>query len=273
MSMLREDSTHNGLHAFRTCGPDADHALLILHGTGAHGGCYEGFTSHHAGAGVDIYSLSLPGHGRSRGTRGDWTMQACIDATDEFARHIKATTGLPVFVLGSSQGSGMALYALDQSEVLQGAITLCLAAFSLSPFKERFSFLKDPALQSAYEVFGSSLTIDIAKFMDLDANYGNPELVETLFADPDMIWHYPLRSWASMATYEPPRPLSDNVKPVLVTVGEEDPIMPPRLVERLAAQVGGPVRFEVVAGAPHQVMLERTETFSTLVADWVREQI
>lgn len=36
-----------------------------------------------------------------------------------------------------------------------------------------------------------------------------------------------------------------------------------------AAAIGGPVRFELIPGGKHQLMLFNTEVFSNLVEEWV----
>ena len=104
--MLREEHMLGELHAYRYRGDNPQYALVISHGIGAHGGIYDIFCTHHAARGVDIWSYSAPGHGKSTTTRprGQWNMKEWAEASVAYAEHVKRTTGLPVFTLGSSLG-------------------------------------------------------------------------------------------------------------------------------------------------------------------------
>ena len=76
-----------------------------------------------------------------------------------------------------------------------------------------------------------------------------------------MTWPHGRRSSSTIR----PLPLADNRKPILYAAGEKDALAPRAAVERMASGIGGPVEIEIVAGAPHQLMLFATATFSDLV--------
>jgi len=103
--MLREEHMLGELHAYRYRGDNPQYALVISHGIGAHGGIYDIFCTHHAARGVDIWSYSAPGHGKSTTTRprGQWNMKEWAEASVAYAEHVKRTTGLPVFTLASGE--------------------------------------------------------------------------------------------------------------------------------------------------------------------------
>jgi alpha-beta hydrolase superfamily lysophospholipase len=113
--MKVESHRLNELYAHRFAGPDPRYAIVNSHGLGGHGGIYDVFCEHHAAKGVDIWSYDAPGHGRSTTNRprGTWTMTEWAQASRDFAAHIKAETGLPVFTLGSSLGVAAAISAID----------------------------------------------------------------------------------------------------------------------------------------------------------------
>ncbi|MFN5821559.1 MAG: alpha/beta fold hydrolase, partial [Novosphingobium sp.] len=72
----------------------------------------------------------------------------------------------------------------------------------------------------------------------------------------------------SMFAYDPPVPPSENTKPILYCYGADDEMTPVTAVEATAKGIAGPVRFELVPGGKHQLMLFNTEVFSSLVEDW-----
>ncbi len=247
------------------------YAILILHGTGGHGGCYDKYGFAHAESGVDVYAMDLPNHGKSRGDHGAWSMTDCLASIDLVAKHINSSTGLPVFLLGSSQGSAFAYYALNTSNAVTGSITMGLAAFHLSPFREAIAPLKSTEYEKISRFFRGSLQIDLKKFLRIESDYGSPEVTKRLLADPDMTWVYDLNSYRDLLIWEPEVAAKDNQRPMLITVGELDPFMPPHYVKKLADQIGGPITFCEFENAPHQLMLERTEQFCTTVDSWVEE--
>lgn len=267
--MTRKEFQVDGLNIYHFEAETPRYGVLILHGTGAHGGSYDKYGEAHSAGGVDVYAMDFPNHGKSRGEHGKWTMEDCLASIDLVARHIKDRTGVPVFLLGSSQGSAFAWYSLNACDVISGAITMGLAAFNLSPFKEAIAPLKSDEYDKISKFFRGSLQIDLKTYLNIEADYGNEEVTQRLLADPQMTWVYDLASYREMLIYEPEVSAADNKMPLLVTVGENDPFMPPRVVEKIVGQIGGPVTYKEFKGAPHQLILECTEEFCNVVDTWV----
>jgi pimeloyl-ACP methyl ester carboxylesterase len=106
VSVQRTEHIIEGTFAYRFEGPNPDHALLVNHGMGGHGGIYDEFCGHHASRGVDVWSVDLPGHGRSAmaSRQGQWTVDEWVEACAKVAAHIHDLTGLTVFAKGPSGG-------------------------------------------------------------------------------------------------------------------------------------------------------------------------
>jgi len=267
--MARSEFAIDGLNVYHFAAEAPRYAILILHGTGGHGGCYDKYGLAHASGGVSVYAMDFPSHGRSRGEQGSWTMSDCLQSIDRVASHIRESTGLAVFLLGSSQGSAFAYFSLNRSEAVTGAITMGLAAFNLSPYQEALAPLRSEAYEKIEKFFRGSLNIDLKKYLRIETDYGSPEVTERLLQDPDMCWTYDLNSYRELLLWQPEVAAADNTRPMLVTVGEHDPFMPPSLVKKVAAQIAGPVTVLEFKDAPHQLMLERTEEFCAAVDSWV----
>lgn len=106
--MERENHVVGDTFVYRYAHPDPDHVLLVQHGIGGHGGVYDPFAAHYAGLGAEVWCMDAPGHGMSRIAKvrpaGRFTLEEWVGAAVEVAEHIDETTGLPVFIKGSSLG-------------------------------------------------------------------------------------------------------------------------------------------------------------------------
>lgn len=267
--MKIESHTLNDLHALRYAPDDGEskYALVISHGLGGHGGIYGPFCEHHAAKGAELWCYDAPGHGRSTSTRprGQFTMAEWAQATRDFAAHVKAKTGLPVFALGSSLGVAAAISSVDSPDI-SGVICMGSLAVPGSPtIKSMTGHWRSEGLQQVLDQMGRALRLDISLFFDFDEDYGYKGAGEAKKQDPLNTWSYDLASWASILNYDPPQPLSENTKPVLYTAGTKDPNIPDGVLEILVAEIGGPVKLELFEDAGHQLMLFNTEEYSSCV--------
>jgi alpha-beta hydrolase superfamily lysophospholipase len=250
-----------------------DYALILLPGIGGYGGFYPGYCDLHVEKGLEIWAMDPPGHGRSKLPRGQFTEEAYIDDVLALAEHIKRTTGLPVFTLGSSLGSGTAFLALEQSPHLVGGIGMGAAIPAAGWMAEARAAMASEGVAQLLDVFGNAIQFNIFRFLDVEKNYGSPERVKEVYEDPNVCWYYDLASWRSYLTYDPPVPPEKNSKPYLMIVGIGDPIFTVEDVKRVFAQLGGPTTLDFVEGAPHQIMFERPDYFSTTTDTWCRAQL
>lgn len=275
MSVLSEEFEvgHIPVYHYTSSTAKPDYALILLPGIGGYGGYYPGFCALHVEKGLEIWAMDPPGHGRSALPRGEFTQEAYIDDVVTLAEHITRTTGLPVLTLGSSLGSGPAFLALEQSSHLVGGIGMGIAIPAAGWMDEARAALASEGVKQLLDVFGNAIQFNIFRFLDLDKNYGDPERVKKIYEDPNVCWHYDLASWRSYLTYDPPVPPEKNSKPYLMIVGGSDPLFPAEDVKRVFARLGGPTTLDLVEGAPHQVMFDRPEYFSTTTDTWARSQI
>ena len=265
--MKTESHTLNDLHAYRYLPKgDARYALVISHGVGGHGGIYGPFCELHAGKGVDIWSYDAPGHGRSNNARprGQFTMEEYAQATRDFATHVKAETGLPVFSLGSSMGSGAAVSAMNCADIT-GAIVMGGIVPGTNAHQAMVGHYDNEVLQTVSDQLGRALRVDINLVINFDDDYGFRGAGEAKKQDSLNTWSYDFASWLSVMTYKPPFSWSENTKPLLLAVGTEDPLIPEGLMEATVAEIGGPVQLKKIEGGPHQLMLFSTVEFSTVL--------
>lgn len=262
--MRREEHLLNELLAYRFTGEDPKYALIISHGIASHGGIYNIFCEHHAAKGADIWSYDAPGHGKSTTNRprGQWTLEEWAQASRDFAAHVKKETGLPVFTLGSSMGAGAAISAINSPDV-NGTIIMGSMVIPGSPHMQRWGgYWNEDACKTMLESLGRAVRLDVNMLFSWDEDYGYKGALEQKKSDPWNTFSYDLASWASLFQYQPEPPLSENEKPVLFLVGEDEPNFTPDVIEGVVEYIGGPVGVKWIKGGTHQLMLFSTEEFS-----------
>lgn len=272
--MKREEHMVGETFAYRFTSPNADHALLIQHGIGGHGGIYDNFAAHYAGLGADVWSMDAPGHGRSCASRraGDFTIDEWVTAALEMADHIAETTCLPVFIKGSSLGAAAAYCAYAASETIAGAILMGYAIPS-SPLIPADNPFRSAAYEQLLAMYGHALEFNIDRFIDFDEDYGFRGAGQQKHRDPLNTWAYDFKAMGSLMRYDPAVALADNTKPILFAVGEGDPIFTPALAKLVVDATGGPVEFHVHPGGVHQLMLFHTADYSQVVRTWCHKQL
>lgn len=250
------------------------YVLLLVHGTAGHGGCYDDFARSAAGRGASVWAPDLRGHGESGGARGNFTMEGFLADVDAVAMLAAERTGLPVVLLGASQGGEVAFHALASSDAIAGAVCMNILLARELPLHARMRLIQSAAVGRVAAVVGDRLRIPLRKVIDFAAAYREgPGLWQEKQRDPLYVWSYGLASYRSVFTYDPPQPASENAKPVLVAVGEDDPIVGAEHCRACFDRIGGPTSFYAMPRAGHQLMNFHRERFADVVDDWARHAI
>jgi alpha-beta hydrolase superfamily lysophospholipase len=270
--MKREEQLVGGVFGYRFPGAEPDHALVVCHGLGGHGGIYDVFGEQYANTGAEVWTLDLPGCGRSASTRrrGSFTVEEWVAATTAYTEHVRQLLDVPVVVMGSSLGVLPASAALTSCDAIDAAVLMGSGVAGLltpeSPFRSADG-------QAILDLIGEKATVKIDRLVNFDVDYGYPGAEEEKRRDPLNTWEFDLASWASIQTYEPEVPAAKNTKPVMFAVGENDPLSPPERVRSAAEQVGGPVEVFVQPNGVHQLMLFHTADFVAAIREFVARTV
>ena len=273
---MRDEVVFGEVHAYHYAPSTTPprYSLLIAHGIGGHGGTYDRFCGSMVTRGVEIWSMDLPGHGLARGARGDFRFTDWLVDIGVAAKEIKTLSPAPLFVLGSSQGSAAAVHALAVAPELDGAITMGIILPEIpraATGSERMGGpMQTPEAAQIAATEGDWRRIDLHTALDWSKDYAreDPAVLEKKLADPLRAWSYGYASYHSYWNYRPAHPITENAKPVLVTVGGADPLMPTDYVRACVERIGGPVELYVMPDAGHQLMTYYTDAYVQVVDEW-----
>ncbi len=135
-NLISADGTRLNLHCWLPFNSPVKRVFVIVHGLGGHAGYYaSSLAPYLAPLGTAIYGPDLRGHGLSDGIRGDIEsfaeLEADISATVGWAR--ERHPGLPLYLLGESMGTPLAIIHAATSEGLLRPDYLVLAACVVAP--------------------------------------------------------------------------------------------------------------------------------------------
>jgi len=134
------------LHVYSWTGAlTPDKVVIVIHGMGGHSGYYnDSLAPYLVPTGAAVYAPDLRGHGHSEGSRGD------IPSFEHYQRDVEAVVrwarlrhpGLPVFLLGESMGTSIAIVyaACATAEIRPDGLILvaCVVAPTLKPRFDEF---------------------------------------------------------------------------------------------------------------------------------------
>lgn len=219
--------SHDGLklHAIRWRTPHAPKAcVLIVHGISEHSGRYAHVAAELTANGYTTYSLDYRGHGRSEGERaniGEFPL-AVEDVKQCYDWLAAEEAGLPVFILGHSQGTLVTLlYALTYPETISGVL---LSAAMLG--------LAETAAPLVALVNVLNRVVPRLKLMPLDTSTisRDPAVLEAAANDP-LQYHERLTPHIIYAMIHESRRvlqrLPSMTKPILIMHGTGDRLVPP----------------------------------------------
>jgi lysophospholipase len=102
--------------------PGSD-AVLCIHGFPCDARIFAYAGTKLARAGYDVYSMDLPGHGKSDGQKGDLDFDACLESMNQIITKLKKSSPR-VFILAHSMGSTFALWYAHLFDSIDGLILM-----------------------------------------------------------------------------------------------------------------------------------------------------
>lgn len=98
-------------------------AILCIHGFPCDARIFAYAGNKLSQAGYDVYSMDLPGHGKSEGQQGDLDFDACLKSMNQIVKELKKKSAR-VFILAHSMGSTFALWYAHKFNSIDGLILM-----------------------------------------------------------------------------------------------------------------------------------------------------
>lgn len=240
-------------------------AVVFVPGTGVHPLFYEEFLDSLAHSGRVVVGVHPRGHGKSPRVPGVLRWRDLVSNAVDASTWVAETFRLPVVLIGSSQGSLVALLAAAQGAPVQGVIAHNLFDPNApdAAMVTRFGAVRG-AQQQARRVLGAAATlaprlpVPITAYLDPDRVFGAVWTRELFDLDPLVLRSYPLRFLADLVTVDT-RSLYDGslTVPVMVLAARTDPLFPLHGIRAVADRLQAPsVDLVVLATDCHLVLNE-----------------
>lgn len=250
-------------------------SLLFLHGIASHGGWFAGTAVHLAERGIAVYAPDRRGSGLSGGARGHLaSYEQALDDLDRFRRlALDEHSGAPLFLAGSSWAAKLALASAARSQ--ENLAGLLLLGPGLFPRVD----LTVPQKLAALLYHRARPEHDLRIPLVPDDYTRNATFLDYIRRDP-----YRLVTASSRFFWETGRldrardRLATGLSlPILLQIGEEDPIMDAAATCAWLQRLSAPDRTSVVyRGAAHTLDFEPEPTVRAYRADlvgWLRRQV
>jgi len=255
--------------------PNAQYALVLVHGTAGYSAAYHDFAEQfrrHFPA--TVWAFDLTGHGRTPGPRGVFTFEDFLEDVRAVSEHAAERTGLPVVLHGASQGGEIAFHALARCPRVAGAVCMNILLNDELQMNRAIRIVRSEAVDRLARRLGDRIRVPLRRVIDFKAAYQeDPDLLPEKLTDPLNVWSYGFKSYHSIFNYRPGEPSAANTKPVLLACGEKDEIVDPDHVRACFERIGGPKDLFVMPGGGHQLMLFETDLYSRVVDSWIRERV
>jgi len=244
--------------------------VVISHGHGEHGGCYAGLAGEVVPAlGVEVLAFDYRGHGLSEGQRG--VIRSYGDLLDDLAAWLawadRERPGLPVFVLGHSNGGLAAIRLLEGPHPRLAGLILSNPSLRLIAEAPRWKRLVGRVL------------LRVAPWVTFETGIGGDQLTQAAESvaviDSDPLRHHrisPPTYFGMLASGPLAIDQADQVAtPTLLILGGADPVTAPeagrRFFDRLGSADKTLLEFEPMRHEPlHEV--GRVEVIAAIVR-WI----
>lgn len=219
--------------------------VVLVHGLGLSAGCWRPHLPELARAGHRVLAPDLPGFGQSdRPLRGYG-----VPETAEWLERFASAEGLPPAAWVGHSVSCQ--FLLRFARRFPGRVTALVLA---APTGERHGSRRVRA-----QLFG----------LIVDALRERPGLVASVVRRYLVSPVATIRTWIDSRNHRPEADADGVRAPVLMVLGEHDPVVDARFARRLARRLQR-VRIRIMAGAAHAVALDPAVEFSRLVAGFVK---
>ncbi len=248
--------------------------IIIAHGLGEHGGSYAHVAeSLRRSARVNVLAFDFRGHGRSSGTRGVVLRydDLCEDLRSAVAFVAIEWPGLPRFALGHSNGGQVVLRAVLDGGLDVEGIILSNPALRVATPIPRWKIGVGRLLQR----FAPNVTMGTT--VDLTMLTSDPEMVE--MRRVDVLRHSRINGPLFFGMVEGGQLIESRASeikvPVLLLLGELDPIIDPEFTSRVFDRLGSDDKTRITYPEMlHEPLNERDRQLPlAAISEWLEDRL
>jgi alpha-beta hydrolase superfamily lysophospholipase len=207
-------------------------AILCIHGFPCDARIFAYTGAKLSETGYNVFSMDLPGHGKSGGPKGDLDFDACIESIDQIVGELKKKSQR-VFILAHSMGSTFALWYAHKFGSIDGLI-LMAPYVRIGGIKRSDAEPSGPAFMRLLfgRVFFPRKRVSVAKILPGYVKIGGSQ-VARMAQDKEMNFEYSYRYFIDVIARRNSRikELADIRVPVLLLQGSMDRNVYPQVSE------------------------------------------
>ncbi len=225
--------------------------------------------------GITVVGFDPRGHGRSSGTRGDYTINEIVDDALAVSDYARQRFGGKVVVAGSSQGGMAAFYAAARDDSLAGAVCHNIADLN-GRDNLQLSTLKIPTWmvpinQFLIKIYGR-FAVPISLYLDLSQEHlkDGTDAETYIEEDPLCLSWITLRALGSLMKTDLARPVEAITVPVMLIHSGQDNIFPQDYVESIYKRLTCPKAYLLLQDREHLVMTNQVDEVAPSMAAWIK---
>lgn len=252
--------------------------LIFVHGTSVYSRFYADFLYLLYQEGIRIISIDLPGHGRSGGLRGHFTMELFTQTLFEVTSYVKAQYTGNVGVMGSSLGGITALYCAANDPRLKAVICHNAAIFNENAHKRIVKInglmkLVYPLVPLLAKIF-PKLKISVWTYLDPTNLVHTPsgkEIMQELMKDPNLTAYYTLTALSTQMCAPLVKRIEQIAVPIMILGSDDDILFSVDYMQEIFQRLlNSPhKRLDILQNASHMILIENQKESVQKIKNWL----